>query len=72
MSDRQQLGVPCPDYRDDGAPCPTELQHVRVQRAHEPELRELSDQQRGVALHLIVVHAFPAGDAAAVVKSWCE
>ena len=62
--------TPCPEVGISS--CPTELQRVETRDSHAPELGELTELQRGVALHLQLVHAYAVPDAAAVARSWCE
>lgn len=62
--------VPCPEVGL--SECATELQRVETRDSHAPELGELTELQRGVALHLQLVHGYAVLDAAAVSRSWCE
>lgn len=63
-------GIPCPEVGISS--CPTELQRAETRDSHDPQLHELTDLQRGVALHLQLVHSYGAYDAACVARSWCE
>lgn len=53
-------------------PCPTDIQRNDPSDLDPVPFRGLSQLQLGLARHLVTVHGYSPGDAAAVSHSWTD